>query len=101
MTSMSAHDDVTVATIASYPAEAAVEIVEGTIYLRKPGGFDPADLDLLPDDRRRHELVDGVLVMSPSPLRRHQRAVVRLDRLLGNLEQPHLEVLTAPLDVQV
>jgi len=96
---MSAHDDVTVATIASYPAEAAVEIVEGTIYLRKPGGFEPADLDLLPDDRRRHELLDGVLVVSPAPNWPHQRAVSRLNRLLGNIAPEGYDALVAPFDI--
>ncbi|MFF5175248.1 Uma2 family endonuclease [Micromonospora sp. NPDC000089] len=30
------------------------------------------DLDALPDDGRRRELLDGVLLMSPSPTRMHQ-----------------------------
>lgn len=59
-----------------------------------------ADLDALPDDGLRHELIDGTLVMSPAPGPPHQRMarrlVVALDRALAASE---LEVLMAPLDV--
>ncbi|HVX46679.1 MAG TPA: Uma2 family endonuclease [Mycobacteriales bacterium] len=96
---MSTYDAVTVADLADYPLDAAVEIVEGTIYLTRPGGFDVADLDAIPDDGRRHELLDGVIVMSPSGRRKHQRAVTRLAHLLINAAPDHLEVLVAPLDV--
>ncbi|MFT4051083.1 MAG: Uma2 family endonuclease [Microbacterium sp.] len=34
-----------------------------------------ADLDALPDDGHRHELIDGVLVATPAPRFRHQDAV--------------------------
>jgi Uma2 family endonuclease len=96
---MTTHDEVTVATLGNYPAEASVDIVEGTIYLRKAGGFDVPDLELMPDDGRRHELVDGVIVVSPSPVRVHQRAVTRLAVVLSNAAPPDYEVLVAPFDV--
>lgn len=36
------------------------------------------DLDALPEDGRRRELLDGVLLMSPSPTRTHQTIAGRL-----------------------
>ncbi|MBY8873969.1 Uma2 family endonuclease [Micromonospora sp. PLK6-60] len=36
------------------------------------------DLDALPEDGRRRELLDGVLLMSPSPTRMHQSIAMRL-----------------------
>jgi Uma2 family endonuclease len=38
-------------------------------------GWTVADLDLLPDDGRRYEIIDGSLVMSPTPTAWHQRVV--------------------------
>jgi Uma2 family endonuclease len=58
-----------------------------------------ADLDRMPDDGHRYELVDGVLVVSPSPRRVHQRAVLRLLRLLDDACPREFEVLGAPFDV--
>jgi Uma2 family endonuclease len=58
-----------------------------------------ADLDRMPDDGHRYELVDGVLVVSPWPKRSHQRAVYRLWRLLDEACTPEFEVLGAPFDV--
>ena len=58
------------------------------------------DLDALPDDGLRHELIDGVFVMTPSPGVDHQRIVVGLVKLLGAaVEGTDLDVLVAPLDV--
>jgi Uma2 family endonuclease len=37
-----------------------------------------ADLDLLPDDGRKYELDDGVLVVSPAPALNHQFVLARL-----------------------
>src|SRR5688500_18040100 len=58
-----------------------------------------ADLDRMPDDGHRYELVDGVLLVSPSPRRAHQRAVLRLLRALDDACPPEFEVLGAPFDV--
>ncbi|MGH3095715.1 MAG: Uma2 family endonuclease [Streptosporangiales bacterium] len=95
----SAHDAVTVADLLAYPPEAAVEIVEGTIYLSRDGGFDVVDVDALPDDGRRHELVDGVIVLSPAPRRVHQRGAFQLARLLADAAPADLEIIMAPFDV--
>ena len=55
---------------------------------------------LLPEDRNRHELFDGELVMTPSPVARHQEIVSRLSaRLLTYVEANSLgKVYVAPLD---
>ena len=57
------------------------------------------DLAAMPDDGHRYELVDGVLVVSPSPVLRHQRLVGGLHRALHPLCPPQLEVVLGPFDV--
>jgi Uma2 family endonuclease len=42
------------------------------------GGWTTDDLDHLPQDGRRRELLDGVLLMSPSPSDLHQVVAMRL-----------------------
>jgi Uma2 family endonuclease len=67
------------------------------------GAADPYtvdDLEGMPDDGRRYELLDGELLVSPAPGWSHQRAVGRLYRLLDDACPPHLEVLVAPFGVR-
>jgi Uma2 family endonuclease len=54
-----------------------------------------------PDDGRRHELVDGEHVVTPAPVRRHQRISRRLLVAIDSCLQSHPlgEVFAAPLDV--
>ena len=42
------------------------------------GGWTTDDLDAMPDDGRRRELLDGVLLVSPSPTAAHQTIAGRL-----------------------
>ena len=59
-----------------------------------------ADLDALPDDGLRHELIDGHFVMTPAPGSNHQTISGALYRRLWSaLEGTGLKVLTAPFDV--
>jgi Uma2 family endonuclease len=57
------------------------------------------DLDRMPNDGHRYELVDGALIMTPAPAVRHQRVAAALYRLLFAACPPELEVLFAPVDV--
>lgn len=59
------------------------------------------DLERLPDDGQRYELLDGRLLVSPAPVVKHQKAVGRLDLLLSAACPPDLEVFVAPLDWQL
>jgi Uma2 family endonuclease len=56
----------------------------------------------LPDDGSRYEIVDGELLVTPAPVRRHQRMVGQLFRLLADyLEQGGLgEALCSPADIE-
>lgn len=59
------------------------------------------DLASFPDDGLRRELLDGVLLVSPSPNRHHQRLVGRLHLEFGVHLRAHGggEVYLAPFDV--
>lgn len=57
------------------------------------------DLETISDERRRYELVDGTLLVSPSPRPLHQRVVARLLAALTPVCPADCEVLPAPVDV--
>ncbi len=60
------------------------------------------DFMLFPDDGKRHQIIDGVHYVTPSPVTRHQAISGRLYLSLGNFlaEQPQLgRVFFAPFDV--
>lgn len=58
------------------------------------------DLLKMPEDNRRREIIDGELIVSPSPLANHQRVLLKLVNVIENFLQanPVGEVFFAPLD---
>ncbi|GAA1687770.1 Uma2 family endonuclease [Kribbella yunnanensis] len=58
-----------------------------------------ADLDQMPDDGHRYELIDGILLVSPAPTIRHQIVASNLNDVLKQACPPELLVLFAPVDV--
>jgi Uma2 family endonuclease len=63
------------------------------------GPFTRAELAGMPDDGRRYEIIDGVLIVSAAPGRMHQRAAGRLARLLVDACPAEFEVLIGPFAV--
>lgn len=72
----------------------AVSIAEAWPAAGRP--FTVAELDLMPDDGRRYELLDGVLVVSPRPTTVHQLTASRLVMTLGYACPDDLCVIAEP-----
>jgi Uma2 family endonuclease len=62
--------------------------------------FTVHDLEGMPDDGRRYELIDGELLVSPAPGLRHQTIAYQLHRLLDDVCPEDLYVVAAPFAVQ-
>ncbi len=58
-----------------------------------------ADLDAMPDDGHRYELIDGALIVTPAPSAAHQTVVLELAVLLRAGCPSSLQVFIAPFDV--
>jgi len=56
------------------------------------------DLAAMPDDGHRYEIVDGALLVTPSPGSRHQAAITELIVLLHGAAKSGLVVVPAPFD---
>jgi len=63
--------------------------------------FTVDDLDQFPDDGNRYELVDGVLLVTPSPGAPHQVIAARITTALSNFLAPYPEFLVASPGVVV
>lgn len=57
------------------------------------------DLESMPDDGRRYELIDGTLVVTPAPSARHQTILLELAVVLRTACPRDLKLLFAPFDV--
>lgn len=79
----------------------ATEAVERESFLPHGRPFTRADLEAVPDDGNRYEIIDGVLLVSAVPRPVHQRVSMRLSNALFVLCPTGLEVFAAPLDVQL
>ena len=68
---------------------------------RQPGEWTRDDLQQLPDDGNRYEIIEGVLYVSPSPRRAHQGTAGALFAILWTwLETRGLgRIYSAPFDV--
>ena len=58
-----------------------------------------SDLETMPDDGHRYELIDGTLIVTPAPSTRHQSVSGRLYLLLAANCPADLKLLYAPFDV--
>jgi Uma2 family endonuclease len=82
-------------TMSYVTAESRVE------WLPHGRAFTRADLDAMPDDGNRYEIIDGTLIVTPAPSMRHQATVVALVARLAHLCPPQLRLLVAPFDVDL
>ncbi len=58
-----------------------------------------ADLETMPDDGHRYELIDGALIVTPAPSWQHQAVAFELAVLLRAHCPMDLQVFMAPVDV--
>jgi Uma2 family endonuclease len=58
------------------------------------------DLESLPDDGLRYELIDGMLFVTPAPTTTHQASVVGLVLALGSACPEDMQVFVSPIDYQ-
>jgi Uma2 family endonuclease len=73
---------------------AVVTIAEAWPAAGRP--FTVDELDRMPDDGRRYELIDGVLIVSPAPIIAHQFVLMQLSLLLAQACPDGLYVLPGP-----
>ena len=73
--------------------------METVTTLPRSRPFTRHDLDSMPDDGHRYELIDGALIVTPAPSYRHQDVVGHLHIALVAACPAELKVLLATFDV--
>ena len=69
--------------------------MEAVTTLPRGRALTVADLETMPDDGHRYELIDGALIVTPAPSPRHQRVSRNLLMALHAACPATLEVLCA------
>lgn len=72
----------------------------GSDHITQRRPFTTDDLEAMPDDGNRYELVDGMLFVSPAPGIRHQKIVLQLGIRLDAACPKDMHVLPAPFAVR-
>jgi len=72
----------------------------GPVQLAHGRPFTVDDLEGMPDDGNRYELIDGMLHVSPAPGTRHQKVTYRLYGVLERACPEEFDVLGAPYAVR-
>src|SRR5689334_14824770 len=67
---------------------------------RDSSNWTTDDLERLPDDGRRYELLDGRLLVTPAPVVKHQAVTLELAIRLREACPPELAALVSPVDWQ-
>lgn len=75
--------------------------IEPGDVLVRPGPYTLEDLDALPENGCRHELLNGVLLIMGAPATRHQLIVGSLYALLRAARTDDLQVVLSPFDVRI
>ena len=75
------------------------ELIDGCLIVTGEPSLTPEDLEAMPDDGRRYELINGSLLVTPAPSVLHQRVSMALSRIMVARCPADLEVFAAPIDV--
>lgn len=67
----------------------------------RAGSLGLADLEAMPEDGRRYELIDGAIVMTAAPLPIHQLVAARLHPILQAATPDGHVVFFAPIDLDL
>jgi Uma2 family endonuclease len=79
--------------------ESTMTVMADIEHPNDSGPLTVHDLEGIPFDGRRYELIDGVLIVSPAPGLRHQKIAYRLYGVLEAACPPDFEVVGAPFAV--